>query len=181
MLSSRGLVLDLVAIFCWGTALVPLKLEGNRANGVAVSTVAISAGYLGAASVAAVVVIASGGEVWASSGIVGGVVWGTGKVLNILAVAGAAGLAGGQAVQCVVNIATAFAVGVLLRGEPCNAYDAAGVLALIAGLLAIVAPWPRPDDAGAEALLRDDDSAGARAPPPPSGVPGASSPSARPT
>ena len=48
-------MLDLVAIFCWGTALVPLKLEGNRANGVAVCTVAISAGYLGAASVAAVV------------------------------------------------------------------------------------------------------------------------------
>ena len=153
MILARGLVLDLVAIFCWGTALVPLKLEGSRANGVAVSTIAISTGYLVAASVAAVVVIASGGEAWANSGIVGGVVWGTGKVLNILAVAGAAGLAGGQAVQCVVNIATAFAVGVLLRGEPCSAYDAAGVVALIAGLLTIVAPCPRSDDTVAEALL----------------------------
>jgi len=170
MLSVQGFGLCLIAIFSWGTALVPLRsdaLATNRRNGVALCTIALSAGYLLAAGVAVLVLTNSGGKAWASSGLIGGVVWASGKLLNILAVSGAAGLAAGQAVQCVVNVGTAFAVGVLLRGEPCTQSGAAGVAVLTTGLVVIVLPSPRcplggrgkPIQAGSqtEALLEADD------------------------
>ena len=96
-ISYLGLGLSCVALLGWGTALVPLKLAGNKRNGVLLCTLAVSAGYLLSAGVAAAVLLALGSQAWASSGLLGGVIWGLGKILNILSVAGPAGLAGGQA------------------------------------------------------------------------------------
>jgi len=142
-ISLNGLGICMIAVFGWGTALVPLKFERNKQNGVAIVTIALSGGYLVASAVVAVVLAAMGESVWANSGLIGGAIWGTGKVLNILAVTGAAGLAAGQAVQCSVNIGVAYLIGVALRGEPCTSLGATGVAVLAAGLVAIVTPCPR--------------------------------------
>jgi hypothetical protein len=138
----EGICLCAVAIVSRGTALVPLKLVGSKRNGVPVTTIALSGGYLLAASLAAVVMIATNKPAWSNSGLFGGLIWGAGKIFNILSVSGATGLAAGQGTQCSVNIGASFLVGVLLRGEPCSTFGAIGVGVLMAGLLAIIVPCP---------------------------------------
>mmetsp|Transcript_7928 Transcript_7928/g.17393 ORF Transcript_7928/g.17393 Transcript_7928/m.17393 type:complete len:337 (-) Transcript_7928:83-1093(-) len=139
--SVAGLAFSLVAIFSWGTALIPLKLASGKKNGVTLMTLGLSSGYLLSAGVAALVLHSVEELEWVSSGLIGGVLWGLGKILVTRAVAGA-GLAAAQAIQCVFNIGAAFVAGVALFDEPASATSAVAVFLLMVGLVTIAVPCP---------------------------------------
>lgn len=105
-----------------------------------VMTMFYSIGYLCTAIVAAVVMLSSGEPAHiTTNGVLGGLIWGVGKLLSILAVTSQIGIAMGQAIQCCFNIATAFCTGIF-TGEQVGVHQLAGIGILIIGLVVVVTP-----------------------------------------
>eukprot|EP00927_Polykrikos_kofoidii_P031774 TRINITY_DN27247_c0_g1_i1.p1 TRINITY_DN27247_c0_g1~~TRINITY_DN27247_c0_g1_i1.p1 ORF type:complete len:334 (+),score=30.49 TRINITY_DN27247_c0_g1_i1:122-1123(+) len=139
---TSGLPYVAGAIFCWGTALIFLKIRCvvSRKIPGTVMSLYYSFGYLLAASTGAVFLVASGHSFSISAmGIVGGSLWGVGKVLTIFAVTGALGLATGQAMQCAANVLTNFVANAIIRGD-CMWEQVGGVFLLLLGLVTLTVP-----------------------------------------
>lgn len=141
-MSLSGLLFALGAIFSWGTALVFLKVKRVKDAKIQplVMTMFYSLGYLISALVVDIVMILSGDVhhiTW--SGVLGGVIWGIGKLLTILAVTSRTGLAMGQSIQCCSNVATTFVAGVC-NHEQVWWLQFVGIVVLGVGIVGVASP-----------------------------------------
>lgn len=142
MTSWVGILWSCGAIFCWGTALVFLKVAPVRRAAIppVAMTLFYSLGYLVTAVVAAALMVLSGTAVKVTGyGMLGGALWGIGKFFTVLAVMSPLGLATGQAVQCCCNIFVGFAAG-LCMGEELWWVQCVGLFMLAMGLGIVVSP-----------------------------------------
>jgi len=139
----NGILWSIGAIFCWGTAMVFLKLDHIKRLGFRpISlTYLYSIGYLAtaAAAFATTRTLDHKDIPITTFGIIGGLIWAAGKLFGILAVTNAAGIAMGQSIQCCVNIMTAFLAGACF-GENVFFWQLVGMTLLILGLMMVAAP-----------------------------------------
>lgn len=142
MVLADGVLYSLGAVLSWGTALIFLKFGCVKRNNLSSEVMVLhySIGYL-VSSVVAIVVLAAIGEPPQISipGLVGGLLWGVGKLCIIFAVTSDIGLAIGQAVQCCCNVGITFISG-LYTGESVWWVQVIAVLVLALGCLALSAP-----------------------------------------
>jgi len=139
----NGLLFSLGAICCWGTALIFLKVRKVKDAGISpvVMTMFYSIGYLLTALLtAAVTHLTNVSPVHITiEGVLGGVLWGIGKLCTILAVTSPIGIAMGQSIQCCCNIVATFGSG-LLTGESTWWPQFLGVCILMVGIAVVASP-----------------------------------------
>lgn len=137
-----GLLYSLGAILCWGTALVFIKVKKVKNADIPplMMTSFYSLGYVLTGVAVSIVLYAIGKPVHITwYGIGGGLVWGIGKSLTILAITSQIGLAMGQSIQCCVNIVTGFIAGICL-GEEVSWLQYLAVLIIGVGISLVAAP-----------------------------------------
>lgn len=110
-----GSVAIVGACFCWGTAMVFVKLDCVQSDGIATHMMAVwySLGFLLAGVLAAIALLAAGRNVeYSEAAVLAGALWGMAKLCAFYSVTSDFGLAGCQGVSCIVYIAVTFVIGV---------------------------------------------------------------------